>query len=158
MFSFSVEYVLRSLFAIVRQFGEDYVNPSFNSGCYYAERDETGALVPSCIVGQFFHREGILGLLTGQNTEDSKVFVGNSIEGDIHNACATTDTLRDYLVTVGVQFSEGAWRILANSQSLQDGGNTWGVVLDHAANLAVREGLVAVPDLNRERVQAALNL
>lgn len=108
--------------------------------CVYAFHDDSGALVPVCIIGNIFNHLGLVGLLVSE-------FSGPNTVPDQKNALLPVDRedaapntsgdheawlTREEIARSGFEFSTDAWEFLRLVQDQQDRGNTWGVALYRA--------------------------
>lgn len=124
---------LNLLVSIVKEFGPEHVaRDGEQNGCTYFVRDENdfGNLVidplnlrPVCIVGQAFHRLGIMRALLSASTDTYT---------DQHGACGFGHELWDNAEAMGVTFTLDAQRFLRFAQSEQDSGKTWAEAVKNA--------------------------
>lgn len=148
---FSLAYVLASLRSIVEEFGPEHKaeNPNPNGGgCIYAVTNKFGALVPVCIVGQFFAREGLLRHLLTSTT--AMLTDGNS-EPYQFSVCDPGNGMWDRLSDHGITASPEAQRFLRRVQQAQDAGETWADALDHSI-AAEEEQMVAEARAEHRRI------
>lgn len=128
---------LSILVNIVKDFGPEHKAPNGNEGCTYFVRDKRKSgfsedgltkfidlhnLRPVCIVGQAFHRLGIMRALLANG-------------GDQHSACTMDSVIWANAEAMGVTFTEDAKTLFRKAQYRQDNGEAWvdavrGAVLD----------------------------
>lgn len=111
--------VIEDLRAIVAQFAADKryeeLFPTLAGDCFYRHPDETLEFTgpPACLVGQVLDRHGLL-------------------DGAVEYAGWGDDQ------PASERFSDPANRLLAEAQSLQDRGQTWGEAVDGAIQRTAR--------------------
>lgn len=135
----------RILVNITKEFGADHRagKPGSNDGCTYFVRDErTSAwgentkyidlhnLRPVCIVGQVFHRLGILRALLAN-------------DGDQHSACTMDSVIWANAEAMGVTFTEEAKTLFRKAQYRQDNGETWADAVKGAVTDSQRDAVKA---------------
>lgn len=128
---YTLAYVLAALRNIVNDFGPEHRAADSNggSGCIYTNV-VNGALVPVCIVGQFFAREGLLRALL-HNPESMLSQAAMDSSPDQYGACEFGDSLWDRLATFGITADEDAIKFLRQVQYQQDNGaREWGPSLE----------------------------
>lgn len=127
---------------VVRKYGADHTSGGGSNGCIYAARDQYGALVPVCIVGQFVANYGLLGALV----------IGDGFsEPEQYGACEVGSEMWDRLEEHGMTVTPEARAFLREAQASQDAGKDWGTALLKAwqgvkdtANYHTRNGVIAV--------------
>lgn len=143
----TAQMVVIGLLDILDRFGHDHVatKPGGGSGCIYAVKNESNALVPVCIVGQFFSDLGILAaLLINPNDPEDGVMCANPANFGAMGA----DDLGAALRARGIALDGHARRILRKAQSEQDNGVPWGIAVETAFSRAQREGWFTFPEVS----------
>lgn len=141
----TAQMVVIGLLDILDRFGEHHVamKPDGGTGCIYAVKDKSNALVPVCIVGQFFSDLGILAaLLINPNDPDDGVMCANPANFGAMGA----DDLHEALRARGIALDHNARKILRKAQSEQDNGVPWGLAVETAFSRAQREGWFTFPE------------
>jgi hypothetical protein len=130
---YTLAYVIESLRAIVGEFGFDHTattpGPNGGGGCIYTVV-RNRALVPVCIVGQFFAREGLLRVLVTDPDRDLS-FDGEPTQ---FSTCEPGNLLWERAAQFGVEFTPEAQRFLRRAQQVQDGSSSWGNAFNTALN------------------------
>jgi hypothetical protein len=100
-----------ALSAVVEQYGEDYVYPTWDSGCTY-ERNGS----PDCGVGK------------------ALAYLGVSVDTLTYMDCAFPTGI-NFVQIPDVHITTPARAIFATFQAAQDGGFTWGLALREALDV-----------------------
>lgn len=127
--TYSLAYVLAQLRLIVEEFGTGHMarKPSGEAGCIYAVV-KNGALVPVCIIGHFFAREGLLRVLVDDRGNMNLL---NTSEPANFGACETHGSMFSRLANLGINVDDDAQRLMRYVQSQQDVPTPWGEALDN---------------------------
>lgn len=135
---------VRGFTNIIDQFGPDHkaTPPEGSSGtCVYALVNQYGALVPVCIVGQFFANLGLLRvLLDPDHHESNSVFA----EANECNLAGLSSKVRAVLDGHGITVDDDAWTFMGYAQSQQDRNHTWKESVEYAARRLDEDGLVTL--------------
>lgn len=142
---------------IIADFGEDHVGHGGVNGCYYAS-EVNGVLTPSCIVGQVFHRLGLLRVLIGETGETGACGMATDISEVYTNFGAWHAGVAARLASFGITVDEDASVFLGHFQARQDVSTPWGLAFEQAAQKVLDKGLVEVVETRSaiERVNAAI--
>jgi hypothetical protein len=125
---FTLAMVVTALGNIARR-DPDRIGKSDGGRCVYGVI-ENGALVPVCIVGQWFSDLGLLRLLLNNPSEVE------SWNTEMQGACNVGGHMWEALAAYGITADEDAQKFAHRVQSRQDDGLTWsdafnGAVADH---------------------------
>lgn len=139
----------------VLEYGDDHHGDNNGNGCAYVVKTDGFRLIPSCIIGQVFHRLGVLRVLVTPGYAGGTSFNYGTCDV-LSNYGALRDILRERLETFGITFDDDAWAIAVEAQGLQDAGESWGSVLDQVAQVMVDKEYVPKWNGLRDHVTAAL--
>ena len=141
-FHITMNMAVLGLLDILDRFGQDHYASGAGGGCIYSTKTDSNALVPVCIVGQFFADLGILGALL--ETPNDRY---NGVSGACPtNMGAFANETIDMLNARGITIDEDAQEFLRRAQQEQDSKNTWGYSVERALASAVSQGHIALPE------------